>query len=88
LQDRVSINEFPAELNESLEEHPEQPDERLLEVDNSIFEEPEQPSRCGASIEGIAEFDPMGARLLMLLSKPRPFNNSVRDSILITQIED
>jgi hypothetical protein len=30
----------------------------------------------------------MGACLLRLLSKPRPFNNSIRDSVQITQIEE
>ena len=42
-------------------------------------------------IENIAQVDPMGACLLTLLSKPRPsniFDNSLRCSIPITQIEE
>jgi hypothetical protein len=74
LHNRESINEEPAALNASQRENPEQPEERLVEVDDSIFEEAKL-SRCAASIKSIAEVDPMGACLLIMLSKQRLFNH-------------
>jgi hypothetical protein len=88
LHDRESIINEKPELNVNQTEDPEEPEVKLLEVDNSIFEELFEPSKCAAAIDGIAEVDPMGACLLMLLSKPRPLSILNRDSIPITQIED
>jgi hypothetical protein len=85
LNDRKSINEESAELDVSLTGDLEKPKERLFEIDNSIFEETEL-SRCAASIEGIAEVDPMGACLLMVLSRRR--RPTTRMSIPISQIID
>jgi hypothetical protein len=86
LHDRSTINEPELSVSINLVDD-EQLEFRGVDCSCSIFEEP-ITSNCSASIEGIAEVDPMGASLLLLLSRPRPFNNSIRASTLITQIED
>jgi hypothetical protein len=74
LNDKNTINEEAPELSDNLID-PEQPRSTLLEVRNSIFAEPHESSSCSAAIKGIEEVDPMGARLLMLLSKQRTFKH-------------
>jgi hypothetical protein len=59
-------------LNASLQDDSEKPESNHLEIDNSLFEESE-PTSFSTSLDGIAQIDPMGACLLNLLSKTRPF---------------
>jgi hypothetical protein len=87
LQSRESNDGLARELNINQTEDREEPETKPIQISSDSIFQDLKTSRFGASIDGIAEVDPMGACLLTLLSKPRPFKNS-RDSIPITYSED